>query len=124
MGSPQTGSKQSQQVQELKSGPMILDITMPRMSRLEASSQMRKLGLLTPHLIFTTHQSGRLETEVRKAGAQGYVLKSQVARKLVQAIDALLAGGSFFGAPPKAEPAQGGASNPEILFRGALAFAN
>jgi len=41
--------------------------------------------------------SERLDAEVREVGAQGYVLKFQAASYLVLAIDALLAGGSFFG---------------------------
>jgi DNA-binding NarL/FixJ family response regulator len=53
-----------------------------------------------PILIFTTHQSERLTTDVQEAGAQGYVLKSQAARNLVLAIVALLAGGTFWGRPP------------------------
>jgi DNA-binding NarL/FixJ family response regulator len=109
--------------QELKPDVIILDITMPRMSGLEAASRMRKMGLSTPVLIFTTHHSGRLDAEVRQAGAQGYVLKSQAARDLVQAIDAVLGGGTFFGAPPKPEPAEGDKPNPGVLFCRGFAFA-
>jgi DNA-binding NarL/FixJ family response regulator len=88
---------------------------MPRMSGLEASSRMKKLGRNIPILIFTTHQSGRLETEVRKAGAQGYALKSQAACNLVQVIDTILAGGTFFG-PPQPEPGGGEKQNPTVRF--------
>jgi DNA-binding NarL/FixJ family response regulator len=122
-GEATDGEQAIQQVQELKPDLVILDITMPRMSGLEASSRMRKLGLRTPHLIFTTHHSERLEIEVRKAGAQGYVLKSQAARNLVEAIDALLAGGTFFGAPPEAEPDKGSTPNPGVSFCRGWAFA-
>lgn len=109
--------------QELKPDVIILDITMPRMSGLEAASRMRKMGLSTPVLIFTTHHSGRLDAEVRQVGAQGYVLKSQAARDLVQAIDAVLGGGTFFGAPPKPEPAEGDKPNPGVVFCRGFAFA-
>jgi DNA-binding NarL/FixJ family response regulator len=109
--------------QELKPDLVILDITMPRMSGLEASSRMRKLGLTVPVLIFTTHDSERLATEVRDAGAQGYVMKSQAVRYLLQAVDTILAGGTFFGAPPKPEPAPGDKPNPGVLFCRAFAFA-
>jgi DNA-binding NarL/FixJ family response regulator len=109
--------------QELKPDVIILDITMPRMSGLEAASRMRKMGLNIPVLIFTTHHSGRLDAEVRQAGAQGYVLKSQAAQSLVLAIDTVLAGGTFFGAPPKPEPAGGDKPNPGVLFCQAFAFA-
>jgi len=44
------------------------------------------------------HESNQLEADVREAGAQGYVLKSQGARDLVVAIETLLQGETFFGA--------------------------
>jgi DNA-binding NarL/FixJ family response regulator len=79
------------------------------------------MGLNIPVLIFTTHHSGRLDAEVRQAGAQGYVLKSQAAQSLVRAIDTVLAGGTFFGAPPKPDTA-GDKPNPGVLFCQAFAF--
>jgi DNA-binding NarL/FixJ family response regulator len=122
-GEATDGDQAIESVQELKPDLVILDITMPRMSGLEASARMRKLGLKIPILIFTTHDSERLETEVRQAGAQGYVLKSQAARNLVHAIDTILAGGTFFGAPPKPAPTGGDKPNPGILFLRGFALA-
>jgi DNA-binding NarL/FixJ family response regulator len=115
-GEATDGEQAIEFTRELKPDLVILDITMPRMSGLEASSRMRKLGVTIPVLIFTTHDSQRLATEVRDAGAQGYVLKSQAVRHLVQAIDMILAGGTFFGAPPKPEPSPGDKPNPGIVF--------
>jgi DNA-binding NarL/FixJ family response regulator len=123
-GEATDGEQAIQLVQELKPDIVILDITMPRMSGLEASSRMRKMGINIPFLIFTTHHSGRLDPEVRQAGAQGYVLKSQAAHKLVQAIDTILAGGTFFGSPPKPEPAGGDKPNPGVLFCSGFALAS
>ena len=77
---------------------VILDITMPGMSGLEAAQRIRSMRHASRVLIFTMHDSERLATEVREAGAQGYVLKSQAARDLVLAIECILAGGTFFGA--------------------------
>ena len=47
-------------------------------------------------LMFTMHESERLARDVRAAGAQGVVLKSQAARDLIRAMDHLLAGETFF----------------------------
>ena len=112
-------------VQELTPDVVLLDITMPRMSGLEASSKLRKMGVKIPILIFTTHQSELLPAEVREAGAQGYVLKSQAGKNLVLAIDTLLAGGTFFGSAPKGETGstEKPAKRRPLLFVG-LAFAN
>lgn len=82
-----------------------------------------QLGLNIPVLIFTTHHSGRLDAEVRQAGAQGYVLKSRAAQSLVLAIDTVLAGGTFFGAPPKPARAEGDKPNPGVLFCRGFALA-
>lgn len=122
-GEATDGEQAIRLTRELKPDLVILDITMPHMSGLAASSRMRKLGLTTPVLIFTTHDFERLATEVREAGAQGYVLKSHTVRYLVQAIDTILAGGTFFGAPPKPEPTGGNTPSLGILFFQGLAVA-
>jgi DNA-binding NarL/FixJ family response regulator len=123
-GEATNGNEALQSAQELKPDLIVMDITMPGMSGFEASSRMRKIGLSFPVLIFTTHESDRLGTEVFQAGAQGYVLKSQAARNLVLAIDTILAGGTFFGAPPKPAPAGGNKPKPGILFCQDFAFSS
>ena len=87
----------------LKPDVIILDVTMPRMSGLEAASQISTLNLGCRVLIFTMHESERLSEEVQQTGAQGFVLKSQAARDLIRAIDIILKGGTFFGSGPKDE---------------------
>lgn len=91
------GEEALEAVKTLKPDVVILDITMPKLSGLEAAPRIAKLGLGCRVLIFTMHDSERLSSEVRQAEAQGLVLKSQAARDLIRAIDRLLAGGTFFG---------------------------
>jgi DNA-binding NarL/FixJ family response regulator len=122
-GEATDGDEAIQLAQELRPDLVILDITMPRLSGLEAAAHMRKLRFTFPILIFTTHQSERLSADVRESGAQGYVLKSQAARNLVMAIDALLAGGTFFGTPPESKPVAEDDSKSGLSFRISLAFA-
>jgi DNA-binding NarL/FixJ family response regulator len=81
---------------ELHPDVIIMDITMPVMSGLEASQEIAKLQLPSRILIFTMHESKSLGPSVRKVGAHGYVVKSRAARDLVDALDRLLAGGTFF----------------------------
>jgi DNA-binding NarL/FixJ family response regulator len=82
---------------------VILDITMPVMNGLEATGHISKLGLNSRILIFTMHDSERLISDVRDAGAQGYVLKSHAARDLIAAIEKILGGGTFFGPDQNAQ---------------------
>jgi two-component system, NarL family, nitrate/nitrite response regulator NarL len=122
-GEATNGQEAIQIARDLKPDLIVLDISMPRMSGLEASSEMRNQRLDIPVLIFTTHQSERLAQEVRQAGAQGYVLKSQAARDLILAIDTILKGGTFFGAPQESKPAPENKIKPAVLFRsGMFAF--
>jgi DNA-binding NarL/FixJ family response regulator len=117
------GKQAIEAARDLKPDVVVLDISMPGMNGLEALSRMRKLGLGCPVLIFTMHESGTLGTDVSRAGAQGYVVKSQAARDLVLAIDTLLAGGTFFGAPPQPEtPPPGRGKSAGILFFSDLAL--
>ncbi|MGH9688254.1 MAG: response regulator [Candidatus Acidiferrales bacterium] len=112
--------------QSLRPDIVILDISMPRVSGLEACHRMREMGLRIPVLIFTTHESETIDAEVRRAGAQGYVLKSQAARNLVHAIGAILGGGTFFGEPsaPRKSPSAKPRSDPGMVHRKRLARAN
>jgi DNA-binding NarL/FixJ family response regulator len=98
-------------VKSLKPDVVILDVTMPVMSGLEAAPRIAALGLGSRILIFTMHQSETFISEVRNTGAQGYVVKSQASRDLILAIDSLLAGGTFFSSNDLrggATPAPGG----------------
>jgi DNA-binding NarL/FixJ family response regulator len=96
-GESVNGEQAIEAVKALRPDVVILDITMPKMSGLEAAPKIAKLGFGSRILMFTMHDSERLSGEVRRAEAQGLVLKSQAARDLVRAIDQLLAGGTFFG---------------------------
>jgi DNA-binding NarL/FixJ family response regulator len=95
-GEARDGEEALEAVRTLKPDVVILDITMPKMSGLEAAPRIAKLGLGCRVLMFTMHDSERLSSEVRQAEAQGLVLKSQAARDLIRAVDRLLDGGTFF----------------------------
>jgi DNA-binding NarL/FixJ family response regulator len=95
-GEASNGKQAIEAVKRLEPDVVVLDITMPGMSGLEAAPHILKLGLGGRILIFTMHGSERLNVEIRNSGAHGYVQKSQAARDLVEAIECLLGGGTFF----------------------------
>jgi DNA-binding NarL/FixJ family response regulator len=105
---------------------ILLDVTMPGMSGLEAASKISKLGLASQILIFTMHESGQLANDARRCGARGCLGKSDAARHLILAIETLLSGGTFFGKPehqpkPDAAPADPN-PGPAPLLRLALGY--
>ena len=87
-GEATNGEEAIEAVKSLKPDVIVLDITMPRMSGLEAAPRIAKLGVGCRVLMFTMHDSERLASEVRNAQAQGLVLKSQAARDLIQRLSA------------------------------------
>lgn len=95
-GEAASGGETVELVKDLKPNVVVLDITMPGMSGLEAARQIVGLHLECRILIFTVHNSDWLKSEIRHTGAHGYVHKSRVDRDLVVAIECLLEGGAFF----------------------------
>jgi|SRR5690348_14232968 len=104
-GEANGGEQAIRACKSLKPDVVVLDITMPGMSGLEAARKITAFDCRV--LMFTMHESERLADEVRRAGAQGFVLKSQAARDLIRAIDRLLAGGTFFGSGPASQETTG-----------------
>lgn len=104
---------------------VIMDLTMPYASGFDAISLLRETGFSLPILVFTMHHSRLLGRDVKEAGGQGYVLKSQATDDLVRAIDILLGGGTFFGDTSEPEtPPRGPTASFVIFFRDfALDFA-
>jgi len=120
-GEATNGQEAIEAVARLKPDIVLLDITMPVMSGLDAASRIAGLGLTGQILIFTMHESGELTHDARRVGARGYVTKSDASRHLVIAIDTLLSGGTFFGRPEKPQDHDKN-PGPGILFRLALDF--
>jgi DNA-binding NarL/FixJ family response regulator len=74
---------------------MIIDISMPRMTGLQAARELhaRRPGLRI--LILSMHQNEQYLYEALKAGASGYVLKTVADRELVEACRAAMRGEPF-----------------------------
>ena len=100
-GEAANGKEAIAAVQSMKPDVVVLDITMPGLSGLEATQKLVKSDVETRILMFTMHESARLANDVREAGAHGLVLKSQASRDLILAIETLLAGGTFFPSTPE-----------------------
>jgi DNA-binding NarL/FixJ family response regulator len=73
----------------LKPDVVVLDITMPQMSGLEACRLIRKAAPESEILMVTQHDSPQMLREALAAGARGYVVKSNAARDLLAAVTAV-----------------------------------
>ena len=84
------GREADEKVAEFKPDVAIVDIGMPELNGLEATRQIVKASPQTEVLILSMHQSEEVVREVLKAGARGYVLKSDADQNLVAAVEMLL----------------------------------
>ena len=82
--------------EQLQPDIAVLDITMPGLSGLEATRKIRAASPETEVLVFTMHESEELMREVFVAGARGYLIKSDAARYIVAAVEALTRHQPFF----------------------------
>jgi DNA-binding NarL/FixJ family response regulator len=74
---------------------VITDVNMPHGSGVDAMKSVRAAGARTPFLFLTIHAEGPLVASVMRAGASGYILKSAAGEELLQAVDVVLAGGTY-----------------------------
>src|SRR3954452_15811444 len=79
----------------------VLDVSMPRMTGLQAARHIKEQAPDTNVLLSSMYDDERYLLEALKAGASGYVLKRAADTDLVDAIRAVARGGSFLS--PHAE---------------------
>jgi DNA-binding NarL/FixJ family response regulator len=73
----------------------ILDVSMPRMTGLQAVAELQRRRPELRVLILSMHDNEQYFFEALKAGASGYVLKSAANRDLVEAVRASMRGEPF-----------------------------
>ncbi len=74
---------------------VLLDISMPGESGLEALKEIKRQHPQLPVLILSVHPEHRFAVRALKAGAAGYVTKDTAVEELVQAIRKIVAGGKY-----------------------------
>jgi DNA-binding NarL/FixJ family response regulator len=73
----------------------IMDITMPHLNGLETARRLREVAPQTKIIVLTMHTEEPYVLEALQAGAVGYVLKTQAAVDIVQAIHTVLQGAIY-----------------------------
>jgi DNA-binding NarL/FixJ family response regulator len=95
VGEARDGRDAVSKARDLKPDVVIMDVTMPEMNGLQATPEIKKESPSTEVLIFSQHDSNQIVLEAQKAGASGYLLKSQ-AHWLAAAVDAISQHKPFF----------------------------
>jgi len=90
------GREAVEKVAELKPDVVILDIGMPRLNGLDAARQILKADPRQRVLVLTITDAEQVVQEVLKAGARGFLLKSDAAKEVVSAVDALIHDRTYF----------------------------
>lgn len=89
VGEASDGLEAVDKVMTLKPDVVVLDVTMPRMNGLEACRAIRQKTSALEVLFVTQHDSPQMMREALEAGARGYVVKSNAARDLLKAVEAV-----------------------------------
>ena len=95
-GEAKDGRETVELAASLKPDIVLLDIGMPNLNGLEAARQILTIFPEVAILILTMHDSDTVVREVLRAGARGYLLKSDAGRDLVAAVEALQLQRTFF----------------------------
>jgi len=95
IGEASNGQEAVEKTNKLKPDVAILDVSMPNIDGLQATRQIRAASPNTKVVILTMHESDQMVHRVLEAGALAYVLKSDLAANLVNAVQDVSAGKLF-----------------------------
>lgn len=95
-GEASDGEEAVAKVAELQPDIVLLDIAMPKLNGLDAAKRFLEEFPRTRVLFLTVHESDQVLQEILETGARGFVTKSDLARDLVSAVEAVQRHQTFF----------------------------
>lgn len=98
IGTAADGAAAFEMVMLLNPEIVVLDISMPILSGIDAAAAMKKSGSKAKTVFLTVHEDPDFVRAALTFGASGYVVKSQMATDLAAAIRVAI-GGNFFISP-------------------------
>jgi DNA-binding NarL/FixJ family response regulator len=97
VGEAADGAEAVEKASKLKPDVVVLDVSMPHLSGLEAARRIRESLPATRILVLTMHDDEEYVLKMVRAGASGYLLKDSAASELLAGIRALKSGKVYFG---------------------------
>jgi DNA-binding NarL/FixJ family response regulator len=91
---------------ELKPEVIIMDVSMPGLNGIEATRAIRKTHPGAKIVLLTLHESAELLRSGFRAGARGYLLKTDAEQELVKALTAVIAEGAYISPKMDSETAK------------------
>jgi DNA-binding NarL/FixJ family response regulator len=95
IGTAGNGEEAVQAVLHLDPDVLVIDIAMPVLNGIQASSRIRKIHPRTKILFLTINEQAEYISAAFSAGASGYVTKRRLASDLAQAIREVFLGNTF-----------------------------
>jgi DNA-binding NarL/FixJ family response regulator len=90
------GLEAVRKAREVRPDLILLDIGLPSLSGIEAARQIRKLVPESKIIYLTAETSAKVAEVALSMGVEGYVLKINVDRDLLLAVEAVMSGNRFF----------------------------
>ncbi|MGI9332273.1 MAG: response regulator [Gammaproteobacteria bacterium] len=95
VGEAQNGREAVKLTRQLEPDVVVMDVGMPDLNGVDATSQIADLGLSTKVVALSMHAEGQYVQGMLQAGAAGYILKDCAGDELVQALQAVMSNRSY-----------------------------
>lgn len=95
VGEASDGQEAIRRVESLHPDIAVMDLSMPTLNGVDAARELSRSSPKTKSILLTQHNEDQYVSEALEAGVKGYVLKSQAAGDLVQAIKQISRGEAY-----------------------------
>lgn len=95
VGQADNGRQVLELAEQLQPDLVLMDLSMPGLTGLEATTRLRKAWPRIRVLILSMHQSGEYVRQALRNGAVGYLLKDAAPQELEQALHTVLRGATY-----------------------------
>jgi len=106
-GEADNGNDAIRMAGELRPEVIIMDVSMPGLNGIEATRAIRKSQPEVKIVLLTLHESADLVRKAFRAGARGYLLKTDAEQELVKALIVVLGEGSYISPKIDSEVVKG-----------------